>query len=143
MNFLGNPVWCEFALRCESSDRDCGRCGFFNPDKARISCESVIGQKDAGEQEAWTREKILAEAKKNVCGQREQDYGSPEDSFGTIAELWTAYTGYTFQPGDVAVMMALLKVARLSNSPNHMDSWVDLAGYAACGGEICGGKKDE
>lgn len=88
--------------------------------------------------EPWTREKVLAEAKKNVCGQREQDYGSPEDSFGMIAELWTAYAGYTFNSYDVAVMMALLKVARLSNSPNHMDSWVDLAGYAACGGEIAG-----
>ena len=78
--------------------------------------------------EPWTREKILAEAKKNVCGQREQDYGSPEDSFNSY---------------DVAVMMALLKVARLSNSPNHMDSWVDLAGYAACGGEIAGKEVQE
>lgn len=93
--------------------------------------------------EPWTREKILAEAKKNVCGQREQDYGSPEDSFGMIAELWTAYAGYSFNSYDVAVMMALLKVARLSNSPNHMDSWVDLAGYAACGGEIAGKEVQE
>ncbi|MFN7882545.1 MAG: DUF6378 domain-containing protein [bacterium] len=28
-------------------------------------------------------------------------------------------------------------MARLKNSPNHRDSWVDLAGYAACGAE-CG-----
>jgi hypothetical protein len=32
--------------------------------------------------------------------------------------------------------MALVKIARLANSPDHMDSWIDIAGYAACGGEI-------
>ena len=41
-----------------------------------------------------------------------------------------------FSAYDVAVMMALLKIARISENPQHMDSWVDLAGYAACGGEI-------
>ena len=25
---------------------------------------------------------------------------------------------------------------------NYMDSWVDLAGYAACGGEIAGREKE-
>ena len=33
------------------------------------------------------------------------------------------------------MMMALMKIARLQNMPSHLDSWVDLAGYAACGGE--------
>jgi hypothetical protein len=33
-------------------------------------------------------------------------------------------------------MCADLKLARLENQPDHMDSWVDLAGYAACGAEI-------
>ena len=84
----------------------------------------------------WTRETVLEEAKNCVCGQREQDYDSPEDSFGRIAALWTAYKDIDFSPVDVAVMMALLKIARIANNPKHMDSWVDLAGYAACGGEI-------
>ena len=38
----------------------------------------------------------------------------------------------------MAIMMALLKIARISKNPQHMDNWVDLAGYAACGGEIAG-----
>lgn len=34
-------------------------------------------------------------------------------------------------------MMILFKVARLIGSNyNSMDSWVDIIGYAACGGEI-------
>ena len=76
-----------------------------------------------------------------VCGHREQDYGTPEDSFGMIAQLWSAYMKKEVSASDVAVMMGLLKVARLASNPQHMDSWVDLAGYAACGGEINGGNK--
>lgn len=88
----------------------------------------------------WTREKILDEAKQCVCGNREQDYGTPEDSFQMIGDLWSIYLGCNVKIDayDVASMMALLKIARLANNPEHMDSWVDLAGYAACGGEIAG-----
>ena len=38
---------------------------------------------------------------------------------------------------DVAVMMILLKIARVASSKKS-DNWVDIAGYAACGGEIDG-----
>jgi hypothetical protein len=31
--------------------------------------------------------------------------------------------------------MVAVKQARLIISPNHEDSWVDIAGYAALGGE--------
>lgn len=92
--------------------------------------------------DSWTRKRVLSEAERCVCGQREQDYGTPDDSFQKIAALWTAYLSQNsivdtvFSAYDVAVMMALLKIARISENPQHMDSWVDLAGYAACGGEI-------
>jgi hypothetical protein len=29
-----------------------------------------------------------------------------------------------------------LKVARLMHTPGHVDSWVDIAGYAACGADV-------
>lgn len=91
------------------------------------------------------RAEILEAARVCVCGEREQDYGSPENNFETIGLLWSVYlraahpeinlalNGIT--PKEVAAMMALLKVARIAigSSP---DSFVDLAGYAACAGEI-------
>lgn len=83
-----------------------------------------------------TRAEILDAAKSCVCGQREEDYGSPEDSFGLISKLWSAYTGCEFTPVDVAVMMGLLKMARIKGGRGTTDSFVDLAGYAACAGEI-------
>ena len=92
------------------------------------------------ESEHWTRTRVLSEAEKCVCGQREQDYGTPEDSFEMIGKLWTVYLDYAtkIDAHDVAAMMALLKIARISENPQHMDSWVDGCGYFACGGEIAG-----
>ena len=92
------------------------------------------------ESEPWTRKRVLREAEKCVCGQREQDYGTPEDSFRKIGTFWTAYLNYAVKidAEDVAAMMALLKIARISENPQHMDSWVDGCGYFSCGGEIAG-----
>ena len=67
---------------------------------------------------------------------REHEYGSPEDNFTRIAALWTAYCGWNFDAHDVAAMMALLKIARIGSGVYHADNYIDLAGYAACAGEI-------
>ena len=86
------------------------------------------------------REEILNAAKSCVCGDRDHDYGVPENNFRTIAKLWEAYFGNSYvriEPRDVAAMLALLKIARIS-AGKKVDNWVDLAGYAACGGEIDG-----
>lgn len=83
-----------------------------------------------------TRPEILQKAEACVCGHREQEYGSPENNFQTIADLWRAYKGVDFTAVDVAMMMALLKIARIQSGTATEDSFVDLAGYAACGGEI-------
>lgn len=82
------------------------------------------------------RSEILAEANKITNGARQEHYGSPEDNFANIAMLWQCHTGKSVTPVDVAIMMILLKVARLKADPLHMDSWVDICGYAACGGEM-------
>ena len=103
---------------------------------------------DEGEGEAkkLTRAAVLEKARACVCGEREEDYGSPEDSFGCIAELWETYLRaacvspdaiVTVTAADVAMLMALLKIARVGTScvGGTADSFVDLAGYAACGAE--------
>ena len=83
-----------------------------------------------------TRPEILQKAETCACGHREQEYGSPENNFQTIADLWRAYKGVDSTAVDVAMMMALLKIARIQSGTATEDSFVDLAGYAACGGEI-------
>ena len=88
------------------------------------------------------RKEILKKAYHCVNGEREQDYGSPEDNFQIIADFWGAYKGVTFTPVDVAMMMALLKIARIRNGGGSGDSFVDLAGYAACGGQLAASEKE-
>ena len=85
-----------------------------------------------------TRDEILDAAKKIVTGDREKQYGSPEDNFGVIARLWSAYAGREFTPVDVAMMMTLLKVARIKTGHYKADSYIDACGYLACAAEIAG-----
>ena len=83
-----------------------------------------------------TRQAILDEARDAITGEREDAYGGPEQSFTTIAKFWSAYLDRFIETQDVAAMLALLKLARIKHSEGqHRDSWVDLAGYAACGAE--------
>jgi hypothetical protein len=107
---------------------------------------------------------LLEQAHKIVTGARRQSYGTPEDNFTCIADLWQVYlerrfpaqvthTAVDAEPGgqtihllrhvnltatDIAAMMVLMKVARLAETPNHADSWRDVAGYAACGARASG-----
>lgn len=96
-----------------------------------------------------TRKDILERAASAVLQDRNDCYGRPEDSFGCIALMWTAYLRRqglitdNLDTIDVAAMMVLLKVARINPETPHIDNWVDIAGYAACGGECEGGEIDE
>jgi len=85
---------------------------------------------------AWTRSGILNQAEQYVTKDRAADHGDMEDNFREIAELWTQYTGHTLRSTDVAVMMTLLKIARLKSNPDNADNWIDACGYMACGGEL-------
>ena len=87
------------------------------------------------------RADILATASEYVTTDRAATHGDAEDNFRRIAELWNAYLGVDdITSIDVAVMLALLKVARIRSNPTHADNWIDIAGYAACGGEIATGE---
>lgn len=90
-----------------------------------------------------TRAEILEAAGKCITGGRDEEYGEPEDSFDLIAQLWEPYiraacvspsADVAIRPQDVAILMALLKIARAAVN-DKPDNFVDLAGYAACAGE--------
>lgn len=76
------------------------------------------------------RSKILEEASR----------GKPDDSFDLIAKLWSGYLQHRppkpeLDEYDVAMMMLLMKSARLTLRPNDMKAAMDAAVYAACVGE--------
>jgi len=80
-------------------------------------------------------EEVLATAIHTIHA-REYEYGSPAESFRRIAALWSAFLGISINEQDVAMLMILLKIARLENQPEHLDSKVDICGYAALMGEF-------
>lgn len=84
------------------------------------------------------RRSVLQEAEKCCCQDRNREHGQPEDNFLHVGKLWTVYReiiGHRpYNAQDVAAMMVLHKVARAGYNHGNRDNWVDMAGYAACGG---------
>lgn len=79
---------------------------------------------------------ILEKAAEIVNGPRPQNYGHPSDNHGCTANLWSAYlerrlgVEIDLTSIDVCYLMILLKISRLANEPTHLDSLIDIAGYA-------------
>ena len=73
-----------------------------------------------------------------INGERQDVYGSPEDSFSLISDYWTTYlrsrspeianAGFCLFAEDVAMMMVLFKIAREANQ-HKRDNIIDAAGY--------------
>jgi hypothetical protein len=72
---------------------------------------------------------MLDTAKGMVNGPRDEHYGHPRDNFQRIADLWSVVFKREVTIEEVAMCMVLLKVARLINRQDHVDSWLDIAGY--------------
>ena len=76
------------------------------------------------------RNEILLHAM-NAVKVRGESYGSPAENFERIAIMWSAILQQNITVKDVGCMMIALKMARLQETPDHEDSWIDIAGYAA------------
>jgi len=78
---------------------------------------------------------ILKEAARLTSSDRQNQYGDPHTNHQRIADLWTTYLETQIKPEQVAICMALVKIARLMQTQSD-DSFTDLAAYAAIAGEI-------
>lgn len=91
-----------------------------------------------------SRGAILLEAHRIINGERQQQYGSPEDSHAVIADMWNGYLSARCSagcekwlgPSDVAHMMALFKIGRQINGAGKLDNYVDAAGYLGIAADI-------
>ena len=89
---------------------------------------------------------ILEEANALVYdGERQSVYGHPQENFDKTSHLWNGYLFAKFGANtpllrgvDVANLMLMVKMARLMRTPDHRDSWVDMAGYVATGSRVEG-----
>lgn len=92
----------------------------------------------------FDREYFLNEASKLINGQRQTNYGTPEENHSRIAAIWSVVLHDKLKapitPEEVIACMVGVKLGRLANDITHRDSWVDIIGYAALGGEMTSGK---
>lgn len=91
------------------------------------------------------REYILKKAEEIVNGEREGQYGTPENNFAIIADFWNIYLNnihnfkdqvIDIEPKDVAEMMILMKIARCTSGQYKDDNYIDICGYAAIAAEL-------
>ena len=79
---------------------------------------------------------FLSEAIRLVGTDREKDYGDKVENHKNIARLWSAYLEIPIEAHDVAIMMALLKIARTKLGAVSKDTYIDMSAYSAIAGEI-------
>lgn len=101
--------------------------GFKSPDKMEDGYRQNTETPQIGS--------ILKEASETINGGRQDQYGSPEDSFQLIADYWSLYLGSQILKEDVAFMMVLLKMARQQNQ-HKRDNLVDAVGYLGILGDM-------
>lgn len=80
--------------------------------------------------------KILDTARDLIEGDREIAHGNRLECHTQIAALWGVYLDRALSPKDVALMMALLKIARVKTGEYNGDCFIDGAGYFSLAGEF-------
>jgi len=105
-------------------------------------CSSCVEKATGKKIVTRKRGNVLLKAHEVINGQRQDAYGNPEDSFQTIARLWSVWLDKEITSRDVAMLMALLKVARARYGAGHRDSYVDGCGYLALAADMAEDNKD-
>ena len=81
------------------------------------------------------RKQILDKAEKMINGPRAKDYGDAHENHQRIAMLWSVLLNKEVTVAQVCQCMIAVKLSRLIETPEHEDSWLDICGYSALGGE--------
>ena len=81
------------------------------------------------------RKEILNKAESLVNGPRAKQYGDAHENHARIAQMWSVLLDKPVTIQQVYQCMVAVKLARLIVTPDHEDSWVDICGYGALGGE--------
>ena len=71
-----------------------------------------------------------------IVTRRRCEYGEPDALFERVAKRWSLTLGVKVSPAQVVLCLLDLKLARLARDPKHVDSVLDVAGYAACLWEV-------
>lgn len=79
------------------------------------------------------RLKAFDEQAAKVTQQRGAVYGTIAGDFGRASRLKAVVAECPDPLVRHTLEMICVKISRLIQSPDHLDSWIDIAGYARCG----------
>jgi uncharacterized protein DUF6378 len=103
---------------------------YYPPDKQKRDDEPHPERKVPRRPSATER---FDDAIANVTLERGEIYGHPEDNFSRLSIMANGLRDCQDPILREVLYMILSKVARLVHSPDHLDSWIDIAGYARTG----------
>jgi len=72
----------------------------------------------------------------NIIQQRGESYGDVRSNMSETAKRMSLTLGAPVTPATVCLLMIDLKLARLKETPKHLDSVLDVMGYAALLAEL-------
>ena len=73
-----------------------------------------------------------------VITKKNDEYGSTADNMAEFAQRISFHLGIPVTAEQAVCILLELKMSRLAHDPKHLDSRVDLAGYAAVLQEVVG-----
>jgi len=96
--------------------------------KGAIEMDTTAGK-------SWRAKDILTDAADTIT-ERGATHGHYDLTMLRTAKLWSDFLEREIEPVDVAVCMALVKLARIMESASVRDSWLDFCAYAAISAEL-------
>lgn len=84
----------------------------------------------AAEKRAKLSRQSVLEKAQAIVAERGKTYGTPINDFTRLAKLWSAILGTPITAEQTIRCMIAVKLSRLSETPGHEDSILDIAGYA-------------
>jgi hypothetical protein len=93
------------------------------------------GQRDSAAVKSWRAKDLLTNAADTIT-ERGATHGHYDLTMLRTAQLWSTFLERELDPTDVAVCMALVKLARIMETRNVHDSWLDAVAYFAIAGEL-------
>jgi len=90
---------------------------------------------DTNAEKSWRAKDILTDAADTIT-ERGATHGHYDLTMLRTAKLWTDFLEREIEPSDVAICMALVKLARIMETKSVRDSWLDFCAYAAISAEL-------
>lgn len=92
-------------------------------------------QKGSPAEKSWRAKDLLTDAADTIA-ERGATHGHYDLTMLRTAQLWSTFLERELDPSDVAICMALVKLARIMETRNVHDSWLDAVAYFAIAGEL-------